>query len=179
MVLTVELNPNPNYCSNSKNNGIDGFIKIQYNYKTDKNCSRKNKMHIIRPYWTAQRRVDRFGLYCWNQEIIALKEGIKMEFKNVTVIKKANVYFEGKVTSRTILFEDGTKKTLGFMLAGEYEFNTDTEELMEVLGGDMEIMLKGETGYKTFNEGQSFVVPAKSSFKIIIGKFADYCCSYK
>lgn len=102
-----------------------------------------------------------------------------MEFNNVKVIKKANVYFDGRVTSRTILFSDGTKKTLGFMQAGEYEFNTDSEELMEVIGGEMEIMQKGETAYKTFGEGQSFVVPKNSSFKIIVKKFADYCCSYK
>jgi uncharacterized protein YaiE (UPF0345 family) len=102
-----------------------------------------------------------------------------MEFNNVKIIKKANVYFDGKVTSRTILFADGTKKTLGFMLAGDYEFNTDSEELMEVIGGEMDIMKKGEGTYKTYTEGQSFIVPAKSSFKIIINKFADYCCSYK
>jgi hypothetical protein len=102
-----------------------------------------------------------------------------MEFSNVKVIKKANVYFDGKVTSRTIVFEDGTKKTLGFMLAGEYEFNTASEELMEVIGGEMDIMQKDETGYSTFKEGQSFIVPANSSFKIIVHKFADYCCSYK
>lgn len=46
------------------------------------------------------------------------------QFENVTVIKKANVYFDGKVTSRTVLFPDGSRKTLGFMLPGEYEFNT-------------------------------------------------------
>lgn len=102
-----------------------------------------------------------------------------MDFKNVTVIKKANVYFDGKVTSRTVLFNDNSKKTLGFMLQGEYEFNTDTEELMEVLGGDMDIMLKGESQYTNYSQGQSFVVPANSSFKIIVKKFADYCCSYK
>ena len=54
-----------------------------------------------------------------------------MEFSNVKVVKKANVYFDGKVTSRTVIFEDGSKKTLGFMQAGEYEFNTGVEELME------------------------------------------------
>ena len=52
------------------------------------------------------------------------------EFKNVTVIKKANVYFEGKVTSRTILFPDGSQKTLGIMLLGDYEFGTDTSVSM-------------------------------------------------
>ena len=102
-----------------------------------------------------------------------------MEFKNVSIVKKANVYFEGKVTSRTVMFENGEKKTLGFMLAGEYEFNTASEELMEVLNGSMEIMQANETEYKLYKEGESFVVPANSSFKIIVGEFADYCCSYK
>ncbi len=102
-----------------------------------------------------------------------------MEFENVRVVKKANVYFDGKVTSRTVFFENNSKKTLGFMLAGEYEFNTAAEELMEVIGGEMDIMLKGETEYKTYAEGTSFVVPENSSFKIIVKKYADYCCSYK
>ena len=57
------------------------------------------------------------------------------EFKNVTVIKKANVYFDGKVTSRTVLFSDGTKKTLGIMMPGEYEFGTADKEIMEILSG--------------------------------------------
>lgn len=102
-----------------------------------------------------------------------------MEFKNVSVVKKANVYFDGKVTSRTVLFENGEKKTLGFMLKGEYEFNTAAEELMEVLNGEMDIMVAGASEYTLYKEGQSFVVPANSSFKLIIKEFADYCCSYK
>ncbi len=56
------------------------------------------------------------------------------EFKNVTVVKKANVYFDGKVTSRTVLFADGTKKTLGIMMPGDYEFGTEAAEIMEMLG---------------------------------------------
>lgn len=102
-----------------------------------------------------------------------------MEFNNVKLIKKANVYFDGKVTSRTIYLDNGERKTLGIMLPGEYEFNTAAQELMEVLGGEMDIMLKGETSYKTYSEGQSFIVPANSSFKLIIKGVADYCCSYK
>ena len=58
-----------------------------------------------------------------------------MEFNNVKVIKKATVYFDGKVTSRTVYFENGERKTLGFMMPGEYVFNTGVEELMEVTGG--------------------------------------------
>ena len=101
-----------------------------------------------------------------------------MCFENVTVVKKANVYFDGNVSSRTILFPNGEKKTLGFMLPGEYEFSTGAKEVMEIIGGEMEVMLKGENTYKTFGEGASFEVPANSSFKIIVKKYADYCCSY-
>jgi uncharacterized protein YaiE (UPF0345 family) len=101
-----------------------------------------------------------------------------MEFNNVKIVKKANVYFDGKVTSRTIYFEDGSHKTLGFMLAGEYEFNTGAKEIMEVIGGEMKIKRLEDSEYISFPEGTEFVVPANSSFKIIVEKFADYCCSY-
>ena len=100
------------------------------------------------------------------------------EFKNVTLIKKANVYFDGAVTSRTILFEDGTKKTLGIMNPGEYEFGTGDKEIMEVLGGKMTVLLPGENEWKTFVEGESYEISANSSFKLKIEKVADYCCSY-
>lgn len=102
-----------------------------------------------------------------------------MEFTNAKVIKKANVYFDGKVTSRTVFLESGEKKTLGIMLPGEYEFSTAAEELMEVLGGEMDVMLPGETEYRTYKEGESYIVPADSKFKLIIKVPADYCCSYK
>ncbi len=52
------------------------------------------------------------------------------EFKNVTIIKKANIYFDGKVTSRSVLFPDGSRKTLGLMFPGKYEFNTDEKEIV-------------------------------------------------
>jgi uncharacterized protein YaiE (UPF0345 family) len=63
------------------------------------------------------------------------------EFINVTVIKKANVYFDGMVTSRTVPFSDGSKKTLGIMLPGEYEFNTDDKEIMEIIAGDLDVQI--------------------------------------
>ncbi len=100
------------------------------------------------------------------------------EFKNVTVIKKANVYFDGKVTSRKVVFDDGTKKTLGVMLAGDYEFNTDAAEHMEMLGGEMDVQIAGETEWTTYSEASAFDVPANSSFKLKVPSIADYCCSY-
>jgi uncharacterized protein YaiE (UPF0345 family) len=99
-------------------------------------------------------------------------------FENVTVIKKANIYFDGKVTSRTVLFPDGTKKTLGIMLPGEYEFGTADKELMEVLGGNLKVLLPGKTEWEIYREGQTFEVPASSTFKLIVETATDYCCSY-
>lgn len=104
--------------------------------------------------------------------------GESMEFTNARIVKKANVYFDGRVTSRTVYTQEG-RKTLGIFLPGEYEFNTGAEEFMEVLGGEMEIMLPGENTYKLYKEGESFTVPANSSFKLIIKGVADYCCSYR
>jgi len=100
------------------------------------------------------------------------------EFKNVTVVREANVYFDGKVTSRTVVFDDGTKKTLGFMLAGEYSFDTGAAEVMEMLGGEMDVKLPGSTHWKTVKAGESFDVPANSKFDLVVKEFADYCCSY-
>jgi len=100
------------------------------------------------------------------------------EFKNATIIKKANIYFDGKVTSRTVLFPDGTKKTLGIMVPGEYEFGTADKEIMEMLGGEMDVLLPGSDKWITVKEGNSFEVPANSKFKLNVKTLADYCCSY-
>jgi uncharacterized protein YaiE (UPF0345 family) len=100
------------------------------------------------------------------------------EFKNVTVVKEANIYFDGKVTSRTMLFSDGSKKTLGVMLPGEYEFGTGDGEIMEILSGDLDVLLPGETNWKTIKGGESFDVAANAKFKLKVRKISDYCCSF-
>jgi purine/pyrimidine-nucleoside phosphorylase len=99
-------------------------------------------------------------------------------FENVIVVKKANVYFDGKVTSGNVLFADGTRKTLGFMMPGDYTFNTGAREVMEVLGGEMIVLMPGNTDWHTYKPGDTFEVPANSSFKLKISIPADYCCSY-
>ncbi len=107
------------------------------------------------------------------------KENLNVsEFKNVTVVKEANVYFDGKVTSRSVLFSDGSKKTLGVMLPGEYEFSTSDKELMEIFSGELEVLLPGESKWKTISSGQSFEVAANSKFKLKVRKLSDYCCSF-
>lgn len=101
-----------------------------------------------------------------------------MEYKNVTIIKKGNVYFDGKVTSRTIIFADGSKKTLGIMFPGEYEFGTAEKEIMEILSGNLDVMLPGSDKWVSFKEGDVFEVSAQSKFKLNVRNLTDYCCSY-
>lgn len=99
-------------------------------------------------------------------------------FANVTVVKKANLYFDGKVTSRTVLFSDGSRKTLGIMLPGTYEFGTADREIMEILGGELDVLLPGTADWRHFQAGDSFDVPANSRFKLEVKQLTDYCCSY-
>ncbi len=97
--------------------------------------------------------------------------------KNITITKEANIYYGGKVTSRTITLEDGSTQSLGIMLPGEYTFGTQLAEIMEMMSGDLEIRLPNEQ-WKTLNTPETFNVPANSSFDLKIKTVTDYCCSY-
>lgn len=100
------------------------------------------------------------------------------EFTNVTVVREANIYFNGAVASHTVLFADGTKKTLGVMQPGEYTFTTGAPEVMEILSGDLELQVAGEEVWKRIGGGQSFEVPGNSSFSMRVHTVSDYCCSF-
>ena len=100
------------------------------------------------------------------------------EFANVTIVREANVYFGGGVTSRTVVFADGTKKTLGIMQPGEYQFNTAAAERMEILAGELEVLLPGEKKWQLVQGGEDFHVPANASFQVRVRTLSDYCCSF-
>ena len=99
-------------------------------------------------------------------------------FDNVTVVKKANVYFGGNVTSRTVLFANGDKKTLGIMMPGDYEFGTGDKEIMDIFSGDLDVLLPGESSWRTIRGGQSFEVAPNAKFKLRVRTLSDYCCSF-
>jgi hypothetical protein len=100
------------------------------------------------------------------------------KFENVSVVKTANVYFDGKVTSRTLEFTNGDIKTLGIMMPGEFRFGTAKKEIMEILSGQVEILLPGEDLWRKISGGDSFEVAANSAFDIKVLSVTDYCCSY-
>ena len=100
------------------------------------------------------------------------------DFKNVDVNKLANIYFDGKVISRNIFFKDGSKKTLGVMLPGEYQFNTVSRELMEIISGKLKLKLKEDNEWKLITDGMEFYIPRNSSFKLEVLGLVNYTCSY-
>lgn len=100
------------------------------------------------------------------------------KFENVSVVKAANIYFDGKVSSRVVEFDNSDVKTLGIMMPGEYRFGTEKKEIMEILSGQVEILLPGEDLWRKISGGDTFEVPADSAFDIKVMAVTDYCCSY-
>ena len=101
-----------------------------------------------------------------------------MNFENVSVEIKGNSYFDGAVTSRTVNFANGSRKTLGYMQIGEYEFGTAQAELMEITAGELEYKLADSDEWIAVKGGESFNVPANSKFFVNVKSITDYCCSY-
>ena len=102
-----------------------------------------------------------------------------MEFQNVTVVKKANIYFGGNVTSRSVLFADGTKKTLGIMMPGEYEFGTSTKEVMKIISGNLKVKLPNAENFVIFSAGDIFEVASHVKFSVIAEEEVAYICKYE
>ena len=101
-----------------------------------------------------------------------------VQFDNVSIIKQANVYFDGRCVSHTIQFADGSKKTVGVILPSSLTFNTGAPEVMEGVGGSCRVRLKGQSDWKTYAAGQSFDVPANSSFEIACDEPYHYVCHF-
>jgi len=102
------------------------------------------------------------------------------QIQNVSVPLKANVYFEGKVVSHTLLAADGTKKTLGLIYPGTFLFNTDAPERMDIVSGSCRVKIKGQSDWTSYAAGTYFRVPGKSSFEIAMDSgLAEYLCTFE
>ena len=100
------------------------------------------------------------------------------QFDNVTLTTKANVYFDGKCVSHGFRLADGTQKSVGVVLPAELTFNTAAAEIMECVGGSCEYRLKGSDEWLCAQEGESFQIPANSSFDIRVREVYHYICHY-
>ena len=101
------------------------------------------------------------------------------EFRGVTVLTKANIYFDGKVASHTILLPDGAKKTLGLIYRGKFHFGTDKAERMEIVSGQCAVKLDGQPHLSSYSAGQAFEAPAKSGFDIEVKEgICEYVCLF-
>ena len=104
---------------------------------------------------------------------------IPSEFPNVTAITKANIYFDGKVVSHSIVFADASKKTLGLIYPGAYHFCTDKAERMEIVSGNCEVKIDGSEARTSYTGGEFFDVPVKSGFDISVADgICEYVCSF-
>ena len=100
------------------------------------------------------------------------------QFDNVTVVKKANIFFDGKCISHNVIFADGSRKSVGVIFPSSLVFNTGAPEIMELNAGKCRVRLKGETEWKNYEGGQSFHVPGDSSFDIETIETLDYVCHF-
>ena len=101
------------------------------------------------------------------------------KFDGVSVVAKANVYFDGRVVSHTVNFPDGSKKTIGLIYPGSYTFTTGAPEVMAIVAGACRARPKGETAWKDYGAGTAFSVPGNSAFDIAVESgIAEYVCSF-
>lgn len=104
---------------------------------------------------------------------------LPQQFQGVTVMTKANIYFEGKVLSHTLLFPDGTRKTLGLIHPCAVYFGTERAERMEIVSGECRIQREGQSVWENYAGGQTFEIPAQSGFHIEVKQgLCEYICTY-
>ncbi|MBF0522046.1 MAG: pyrimidine/purine nucleoside phosphorylase [Candidatus Omnitrophica bacterium] len=91
---------------------------------------------------------------------------------------QVNEYFDGKVKS-FVINSGGIKKTVGVMEPGEYEFNTETKEIMTVVDGELTVYLPEYDEWEDYGAGSSFEISAQSKFKVKVAQDTAYLCQYE
>ncbi|HEU4818885.1 pyrimidine/purine nucleoside phosphorylase [Janthinobacterium sp.] len=100
------------------------------------------------------------------------------QLDNVSVVKKSNIYFDGKCISHNVILADGTKKSVGVIFASSLRFNTGAPEIMEIVSGLCKVRLADATEWNSYAAGQEFKVPGNSYFDIETVETLDYVCHF-
>lgn len=100
------------------------------------------------------------------------------QIDQVSVVKKSNIYFDGKCVSHTVILADGSKKTVGVIFPSSLTFNTGAPEIMEIVGGVCKVRLDGASDWQTYGAGQEFKVAGNSKFDIETVETVDYVCHF-
>ncbi|MFQ3620697.1 MAG: pyrimidine/purine nucleoside phosphorylase [Spirochaetales bacterium] len=89
-----------------------------------------------------------------------------------------NQYFNGKVQSLGFNGPEGPA-TVGVMEPGTYTFQTKAEERISIFTGTLKIKLPNSSDWQPVEAGDSFTVPANSSFEVEVSSDTAYICFYK
>ncbi len=100
------------------------------------------------------------------------------QIDQVSVVKKSNIYFDGKCVSHSVILADGSKKTVGVIFPSSLTFNTGAPEIMEIVGGVCKVRLAGASEWHTYGAGQEFKVAGNTSFDIETVETLDYVCHF-
>lgn len=100
------------------------------------------------------------------------------QLDNVSVVKKSNIYFDGKCVSHNVILADGTKKSVGVIFPSSLRFNTGAPETMEIVGGLCKVRLADATEWNSYGAGTQFKVPGNSYFDIETIETVDYVCHF-
>ena len=100
------------------------------------------------------------------------------QFKNVNVNKKANIYFDGKCVSHTIICRDGSRKSVGVIFPSTLVFNTGEPETMEILDGCCRVRQQDQSTWLEFKTGNTFKVAGDSEFEIETVETVHYVCHF-
>lgn len=110
-----------------------------------------------------------------------MRSSVSEQFNFVSIIKKANVHFDGASISHVLILNDGTKKTLGVILPSEHPltFKTHLEERIEIISGKCSVQVGDEPEVSTYSSGDSFIIPPNSEFTIQSDEVVDYVCHFE
>jgi uncharacterized protein YaiE (UPF0345 family) len=100
------------------------------------------------------------------------------QFDQVSVVKQANVYFDGKCVSHTVVLTDGSRKTLGVILPSTLALHDRRAGSHGRRRRQLPRAPRDESQWTTYAAGESFSVPADSSFEIACDDPYHYVCHF-